>query len=442
MKVFTFNCWIEFVTKGDLSKAMGNILQIIRIIIIIITFVLLSGCSSVDSSSTNDADDITGKSQIKSDELKWKWIVEPGKYEDLFFVTDDFIAVKGNNGKYTVINTKGNSVIPYEYDNISKFSEGVALVNINGKYSYIDRKGLSILEDRYQDGYSFSESMGAVKRNNKWGYINLSGELIIKSQFEEVKPFVENHAAVKIVNKWGYIDKSGQMIIKPQYDQVENFSEDIAAVKLNGKWGFVNSDGNIIVDLEYDEVKDFHEGYAAVMKNNKWGFINNNGKMCIDLKYDDVGNFSEGKASVKLSNYIENMDAWAYIDHNENIVIDFYPYDASEGRMIWVGEFKDGIAFTSKTLYCIIDSKGNNVFCGDSEFFISELSYDRRFNAIPGYVFTDDSMKIRKYGLLGLNGDRRLEPVFDYVGEINGSYVIVENVIDGVYKKGVIEIFN
>lgn len=422
-------------------------INILKTITILFAFVLLCGCHSKDYNNTTtiERDKNASKineSHLKNNELRWEWIVEPGKYEDLFYVNDDRIAVKTNKGKYILINIEGESVNSNEYDSISKFCEGVALVNINDNFSYIDKNGLFINKDTYQDGYSFSESLGAIKLNNTWGFIDLSGKVIIECQFKEVKPFFENYAAVKVDKKWGFINKSGKMQINPQFDQVRDFREGNSAVKLTDKWGFINCEGSKITNFEYDEVKDFHEGYAAVMKNNKWGFINKSGEVCIDLKYDDVGKFSEGKASVKLVNYYEGMDAWAYIDRNDNVVIDFYPYDASEGRMVWVGEFKDGMAFVSKTLYCIIDTKGNDIFFGGSKFFISSLTYNMEFDAIPGYIFTDDEMTNRKYGLMGLRGNQRLEPVFDYVEEIKGSYVIVGNMIDGEYKKGIIELFN
>lgn len=413
---------------------------------LLLTLNLLSSCQNIVTynipaqQNIEFADDTPANFHPDKDELRWSWIVEPGKYDDLFFIDDELIAVKDNKGKYTVISTSGEVASPHEYDGISKIVEGVALVNFDGMFSYVDDSGSLITNNTYQDGCSFSESLGAVKQNNVWGFVDLLGDLKIECQFDDVRSFVENRAAIKFGSKWGFANNSGEIVIKPQYEQVENFSEGISAVRLNNKWGFIDNVGKVLVNFQYDEVKNFHDGFAAVMRNNKWGFINTNGEVSIDFKYDDAGNFSEGKAAVKLFNCIEGMDAWAYINKDDNIVIDFYPYDASEGRMVWVGEFEDGIAFVSKTLYCVINSQGENVFLGDSKFFVSALTYNSRFDVIPGYVFVDDKMTIRKYGLMGLDGKQRLEPVFDYIVELNNEYVIVENILDGVYKKGIIKL--
>jgi hypothetical protein len=178
-----------------------------------------------------------------------------------------------------------------------------------------------------------------------------------------------------------------------------------------------------------------------VQKNEKWGFIDNNGELCIDLKYDSVGFFSEGKAAIKINNYKEGGDWWAYIDRNDQIIIDFYLYDAAEGRMILVGEFNEGLAFVSKTFYSIIDDKGNNVYLGSSsEFFIMAGTYYSQYDIIPGYIFTDEAMKQRKYGFVGLDGNIRIEPIFDYVYGPCGEYIRVENIVDGEYKIGLIKL--
>jgi len=50
-------------------------------------------------------------------------------------------------------------------------------------------------------------------------------------------------------------------------------------------------------------------------------------------------------------------------------------------------------------------------------------------------------MTERKYGLMGINGNQRLEPVFDYVNGIYGDYVFVENMVNGEYRKGLIKIY-
>lgn len=376
----------------------------------------------------------------QNSELSWKWIAKPEDYEDMFFADEDLIAVKNSNQKYGIINMQGEMEISFEYDNISRFHDGISAVDSNGKSFYIDKEGKTITDMVFQNTYAFQEEMGGVQNNNLWGYIDLHGNLSIEYQFEEIHLFQEGMAAVKHNGKWGFIDKNGNLTVENGFDEVRDFNEGMAAVKIGDKWGFVDSFGNAVVNCQYEKIHDFQEEYAAVMKDGKWGFIDKNGKVCIELQYDDVGNFSEGKAAVNIGKSEDGLGKWAYIDKKNQVVIDFYPYDAGSGCMVWVGEFQEGMAFVSKSIYCIIDEKGENVFLGDSKFFISAFSYDSEYDIIPGYIFEDEAMKIKKYGLMGLDGSQRLEPVFDSIEEINGRYVMIANMIDGEYKKGIIEL--
>ncbi|WP_052380682.1 WG repeat-containing protein [Paenibacillus camerounensis] len=121
-----------------------KMITVFRIIgVIAISIVLLSGCSTVEYGSKYASDQVTTQLPTYNDELKWKWVVEAGAYADLFFVDEDWIAVKGSNGKYKVIDTNGETVLPVEYDSIGRFYDGVAVVSMDGKTSYIDKKGKS-----------------------------------------------------------------------------------------------------------------------------------------------------------------------------------------------------------------------------------------------------------------------------------------------------------
>lgn len=434
--------------KNKLHKSLKKKSTLFHAGLIFLSMTLL-GCqrSNISMQSPQLINDTEQKLEslqqsIKGEELKWEWIIRPEEYEDVIFIDYDMLAVKGNNGKYSIVNTKKEKINTALYDEISEYKDGMALVKMDENYFFIDREGNHLFNEFFEDAYSFSNGFAAVKKNNAWGFINKSGSEIINCQFEQVNSFKENLASVRTNNKWGFINNSGNIIIPCQYDVVKDFNERRAAVMKDNKWGFVDTSGKIISDCQYDSVNNFQEGYASVMKNGKWGFINESGEVCIDMKYDEAADFSEGKAAVKVTNYQDGLDEWAYINKNDNVVIDFYPYDASEGRMIWVGEFKDGLAFVSKTLYCVIDDKGNDVFSGDSEFFISTLMYYPRYDAIPGYIFTDDKMTVKKYGLMGLSGNERLKPVFDYIQGIYGDFAIVENIVNGEYRKGIIQIFD
>ena len=343
-------------------------------------------------------------------EIIWEWIIELGKYEGFTSLHPNVLRAEDSEGQYYIIDLDTNTTVPIELNEMYKFYDDISIHKDNENFRFINTDGSYLSKEVFEDAYGFEDGFAAVKQNGSWDFIDMKGERLTNSCFDNVK----------------------------------SFKEDRAAVERNGKWGYIDTSGEVVIDHQFYNVNDFYEGYAGVMIDNKWGFIDKEGCKRIDYMYDQVGNFSEGKVSVKIENSMgTGFDEWAYVDKNNNIIIDFYPYDASEGRMIWVGEFKNGIAFVSKTLYSIIDENGNNVFYGaGSAFFISSMTYNEKHDAIAAYIFTDKEMKEKKYGLVGLNGKQRIEPIFDFATLLYDDFVLVEIIVDDVYKKGIIRLLD
>lgn len=264
----------------------------------------------------------------------------------------------------------------------------------------------------------------------QWSWILEPGE------YEDIRFVNDNMAAVQDRSgKWGLWDlEKGALVIPCKYDSIPISGERPEETSQE------TSQATVPLSSQYDIIRDYTEGYAAVQKDGKWGLVDGAGQCVIPCQYDEVGDFSEGLAAVKDADHNGKGEQWAYIDTKGEIRIDFYPYEATEGRSVLVGEFHDGMAFVSKGLYCIMDTKGEMIFSGDSRFFISVTEYNKEYDAIPGYVYIDDRMTIRKYGLMGLHGEERLEPVFDYVYGTRGPYVIVELNIGGEPGMGVIKL--
>ena len=66
---------------------------------------------------------------------------------------------------------KGNLIVPYKYDDIYNFSEGLAAVRLNYKWGYIDNAGVEVVPCKYSDCTSFRSAIAFVcdKITCKWG---------------------------------------------------------------------------------------------------------------------------------------------------------------------------------------------------------------------------------------------------------------------------------
>ena len=256
-------------------------------------------------------------------------VVIPFKYD---WVSDfrEGLAVVELNGKLGYINKSGKEIVPPKYDEAKFFHEGLAPVKLNGKLGYINKSGKEVVPPKYDYVWDFKEGLADVELNGKQGFVDKSGKEVVPLKYDNVWFFEEGLAGVELKGKWGFIDKSGKEVVPIKYDYVDNFSEGLAGVELNGKWGHINKSGKEVVPIKYDYVDNFSEGLAITKLKGKKGFVDKSGKEIVPLKYEDVRDFREGLAGVELKG------KWGFIDKSGKEVVPLKYED--------VTGFKEGLA--------------------------------------------------------------------------------------------------
>lgn len=323
-------------------------------------------------------------------EENWEYLIQPGEYEEIKLVNSNLIAVKDESGNYGIINRNKDSVTDFEYFNV----------------------------------WGNEESILVMDQNKKFCILDCEGNLISKETYDRAELFCEGLAAVKKEDKWGFIDRQGNLVIDYQYDNIYGgFSQGLIAVEKESVWRFIGIDGEWAFDMDFEEAHTFSDGLAAVKQNGVWGFIDLNGEMVIEGQYDEAGNFGEGLASVCKE--IDGVRQWGYIDKAGNVCIDFQPYDVAEGRVPVMGEFHDGYAMITDTLYCLIDKNGQCVLGKEGCFLEGGFDYSEESGVIPAYDYEDENMMIKKYGLVDINGNEIIPFMFCNISDVQGDLIAV-----------------
>lgn len=118
------------------------------------------------------------------------------------------------------IDTNGEKVIPFIYDSVSDFHEGLASVIKEGKIGFIDKMGNEVIPFMYDGAFEFQyhnqrfdfhEGMVRVIKDGKWGFIDKNGNVVIPYIYDDMHDFSEGTAKAKRDGKWWRIDKSGNL---------------------------------------------------------------------------------------------------------------------------------------------------------------------------------------------------------------------------------------
>src|ERR1039457_2831510 len=164
-----------------------------------------------------------------------------------------------------------------------KPEEALFPVKVEGQYGYMNRSGKLVLKGPYAGASRFSEGLAAVqmKKAEKVGYIDTTGKMVIALQFDLGDPFSEGFAAVMQDHRWGYIDKTGKIVIPIGFGVAQPFGNGRAAVGTGptAQFGYINTKGEFPLEARYEMALPYREGLAAVRSfSERFKFIDLAGK--------------------------------------------------------------------------------------------------------------------------------------------------------------------
>lgn len=118
-----------------------------------------------------------------------------------------------------------------------------------------------LAKPEYDEISIFSEGMAVVRKGNKWGFIDSTGKLVVPMEYDEYHksfPYSEGLVCMRKgdykTGKWGFIDKKGRVKIPFIYDEAYKFSDGLAAVRKGYFWGFIDKTGKVKIPFEYTDV--------------------------------------------------------------------------------------------------------------------------------------------------------------------------------------------
>ena len=131
----------------------------------------------------------------------------------------------------------------------TKASKVIIAVNTpNGVGYFVDSEGRFLFKKQFEEVSKFTEGLACVEQNGKIGFINTQGEVVVPCIYDwTVGWFSEGLASVEQNGKRGYINTKGEVVIPCIYDEAEDFSEGFARVEQNGKGFIINKEGKVIV---------------------------------------------------------------------------------------------------------------------------------------------------------------------------------------------------
>ena len=392
---------------------------------------------------------------------------------DIPDISEEKYFILYENGKYGVIDTKGDIIVDVNYDEIQipNPTKPVFLcMNENKINIYNDKKENIFNEYNNIQAIEIQENTGANKfdtsclkyeENSKYGLINFEGKKITKAIYDDIISLSnkEGEFLVKKDDKYTVINLKGTKMIKDYYDNIIGdgyYNEDYRKagyiignnVENKLKYGYINYKGKTLIKYNsYDdikrinEIKDDENVYLIVNLDNKYGLLKND-KLIIECKYDNI-EYNEETGLIRVRNDgkygVYNLDGNEIVPV-ENIDIVFKGKKITAKKTnntieydLQGNELKDNkykmILSTKNPEYSITVTKDNKygvINNNEIEVVENKYSYLKYLDNNYFAIYSDDN----KIGIIDNNGSVILEPKYDVVQEIEDSNLIQVSMLE------------
>ena len=196
------------------------------------------------------------------------WLKVTGDYDIVCDFHNNW-ALACKDGLWGFINSQGQIIIPFEYEEIFYPVDGLIRCKKNGLWGFIDKQGKIVVPFIYEDISEYKEDLSACKKKGAWGFIDKRGNTIIPFKFEWASSFHNGYA--KIGAEFTYPSWS-----EPLWEitsQNINNEEKIEYANTGMRIGFINKQGQTIIEPTYGSISDFSENGIATVYSEDSDYV-------------------------------------------------------------------------------------------------------------------------------------------------------------------------
>ena len=247
------------------------------------------------------------------------------------------------NGKYGLLNDKGQELLAVQYDSIVRIHKYRLKVKKGNSWSIVDEKGHCLSTKVYNEIQEYSGGAFRVENDGLFGYVNYLGREVIPCSYQQASTFVNQRAVVgsmdsvwiiqprneRVSNKYntltrlsngklvcnkgglnGLIDEDGKELQPTVYQEVRIDESLILRLRKQVEWFYFDLRTNRLFGDAFSGCSPFLNGRAIVSLNTKQGVLNEEGTYVLDPIYDSLQLITDSYYLAKLDTYTQLMNEY------------------------------------------------------------------------------------------------------------------------------------
>lgn len=229
------------------------------------------------------------------------------------------------NGKYGYLDSCGNTLVPFEYNELTVGYHEMVKVRLGDRYGFYNlrKKLFTSLKYAYAEHfYRFNRPVAVVAVDKLRGVVDDDDNLIIPMRYERIKINNDGSFNVEVDGKASVLDKDGNCVLSSRFKSIGIFKNGVTfAENEHGLYGYIDEAGNVLIDFKFKHAENFEDDYAVVALEffSQYGVIDRHGKFVVPPIYDYVSIYRDGIIRVATDDRANHRHLMGIYDMKNNV---------------------------------------------------------------------------------------------------------------------------
>jgi len=232
-----------------------------------------------------------------------------------------FFLVEDEHFRFGLVNTKGEAIVPLEYDSISRPEDGVAIgiykdegtclkmsafINMYRHDSFSINKGFINLEETGNGIYISTKSNNGIYLK---GLVSRNGHIIADNLYTNISAFSNGLYIAVRKGKYGLLNEKGDTVLAFKYDKISPASDGKAEITLDDKTDYLDSEGHFICDAR--KIVKATLGTEKRKILNEWRVYDKNNMNLSKQGYEEICHYQGHIVSFTSNSIVSEEKIWA-----------------------------------------------------------------------------------------------------------------------------------
>lgn len=171
---------------------------------------------------------------------------------------------------------------------ISYSMKGLGIAIKDGKYGIIDTKGQWAMPCEYDlivmDGGNYR-----MRKDGLTGIVSQDGKTVFPCEYKSITPFYDDVLLIEKSGGFGLADKNGKILLSPVYDSIDTRDAQYLNLYREGKQGLCTKSGKLVVPAEYSSIQELQDGnFMVVDADGRLNIFTPGGVRLFDQGFDSI----------------------------------------------------------------------------------------------------------------------------------------------------------